>query len=113
MATPLELAQQVFSLLNNAANPQGSGCPPSGAANATQGAIPSPTTSSSLPISFDLPSLLSFLLSFSALTNWLKLAAVGAALETFRRVATHLYYKVYNAFFITALFEDEDTAYGE
>lgn len=117
MATPLDMAQQVLALINAAAGgdplqTHSTGCPGATDSNSTAPIIPKPAHSlAALPTSFDITSILTFLMSFSALTNWIKFAAFGAVLEFVRRIVFHFYYKIYNAFFITALFEDDDVAY--
>lgn len=108
MAAPLVLAQQVFSALNG--NLQaGATC---GNATGFNGAHarsgPEPTAT----FPTDFSSLVTFLLSASALSNWLKLALFGSLLETCRRLAFHLYYKIYNSIFITARFDEDDSSYG-
>ncbi|KAF8159432.1 P-loop containing nucleoside triphosphate hydrolase protein [Crassisporium funariophilum] len=81
-----------------------SGCSNTTASNGTLS-----QTSSAFPT--DLTSLFTFLVSFSALRDWLKLIVLGGVLETFRRLAFHLYYKLYNSFFITARFDEDDSSY--
>jgi chaperone BCS1 len=97
MATPLVLAQQVFSALTNNLATNST----SEAAQATP--VPFPT---------DLSSLVTFLCSLSALRDWLKLLVFGFVLESLRRLAFHFYYKLYDSLFITATFEEEDASYG-
>lgn len=107
MATPLMFAQQIFSAFSEStANPL---CSNATTANAT--ATVSFAGPRGLPT--DISSLLSFLLSFSALSNWLKLVVFGSLLETFRRLGFYLYYKISDSFFVTAHFEDGDTCYGK
>ena len=106
MATPLMFAQQIFTAFSEGAanNP----CQNATVTNATiAGALSGPRA---LPT--DIASLLSFLLSFSALGNWLKLVVFGSVLETLRRLGFYLYYKISDSFFVTAHFEDGDTCYG-
>lgn len=55
---------------------------------------------------------MTFLLSFSALSNWAKLALFGTVLESLRRFAFYMHYKLYNSIFITARFEEDDSSYG-
>ncbi len=74
--------------------------------------ISSTAGSSSPLLPNDLPSLILFFFSFSALREWLKLLVVGSALEMLRRVVFYAYRKIYESFFITALFEDDDSSYG-
>ncbi|KAJ7901609.1 P-loop containing nucleoside triphosphate hydrolase protein [Mycena leptocephala] len=59
----------------------------------------------------DLPSLLTLLLSFSALREWAKLAIIGGFIEICRRFVFGGYTKVVNSFFITACFEEQDSSY--
>ena len=65
--------------------------------------------SSSLPK--DLPSLILFFFSLSALREWLKLLVVGSAFEMMWRLVFYMYRKIYESFFITAVFEENDTGY--
>ena len=108
MAAPLVLAQQVFSALTGDLQPAGATCGNATGFNGTH--VRGGSESTAFPTDFS--SLLAFLLSASALTNWLKLALFGSLLETCRRLAFHLYYKVYNSIFITARFDEEDSSYG-
>ncbi|KAF7309874.1 Mitochondrial chaperone BCS1 [Mycena indigotica] len=105
MATYFTIAQQVFSALNGPANAASS--------NATEFAngLSNSTTTSSPPSITDLSSLATFLLSFGALADWLKLIVFGGALETLRRMAFSLYYKIIASFWITASFHEEDSSY--
>lgn len=59
-----------------------------------------------------LPSLISMLLSFSAVRDWLKLLLLGAIVETCRRVLTKAYYGFVNYFWITATFDGNDECVG-
>jgi chaperone BCS1 len=68
------------------------------------------STSESSPPS--LGSLLSLLLSLSALRDWLKLIVMGGFLETCRRVLFASYQKFIDSFFITANFQQDDSCYG-
>ncbi|CAA7269219.1 unnamed protein product [Cyclocybe aegerita] len=108
MASPLFLAQQVFSAISNSnlGTPDLSAC-----ANDTAGANSTQNATQPLAFPTDVSSLLSFLVSFSALREWLKILVFGSALETLRRLAFHFYYKIYNSFFITAHFEEDDSSY--
>lgn len=106
MASPFLLAQQFFSALSN------SGTNHPGCSNATSNnATFNSTYSPSAPFATDATSLISFLVSFSALREWLKLLLFGSLLESLRRLGLGLYYKVYASFFITARFEEEDTSF--
>ena len=97
MATPLVLAQQVFSVLTSNLGTNST----LEAAQATP--VPFPT---------DLSSLVTFLCSLSALRDWLKLLVFGFVLESLRRLASHFYYKLYDSLFITATFDEDDASYG-
>ncbi|KDR80757.1 hypothetical protein GALMADRAFT_241190 [Galerina marginata CBS 339.88] len=101
---PLILAQQVFSALSIGLNqPDGSGC------GNTSAPVTTPKTQSTLPN--DITSVIGFFLSSSALWDWLKLIVYGSVLETFRRLGIYLYYKLYNSFFITAHFVEDDSSF--
>ncbi|KAL0953878.1 hypothetical protein HGRIS_005052 [Hohenbuehelia grisea] len=56
-------------------------------------------------------SIFALLLSFPALREWLKLLVIGGILETCRRCISSFYQYVTNAFFITAIFEEDDPCY--
>ncbi|KAF9565862.1 P-loop containing nucleoside triphosphate hydrolase protein [Agrocybe pediades] len=106
MASPLYIAQQVFSAYTASNLNQGAlECVNGTASNST---LPS-ATSAALPT--DVSSLFSFFLSFSALREWFKLFVLGSVLESLRRFALYLYHRVYNSFFVTAHLEDGDTSY--
>lgn len=60
----------------------------------------------------DVSSLFAFLLSFSALHDWIKLFLIGGAIETFRRFVSSVYYSFIESFFLTIRFEDEDEAFS-
>ncbi|KAJ6598474.1 P-loop containing nucleoside triphosphate hydrolase protein [Mycena vulgaris] len=78
-------------------------------ANATAAAATATGTPLAMPT--DLSSLLTLLLSFSALRDWMKLAILGGLIETCRRFVFGGYHKLINSFFITACFEDQDASY--
>jgi mitochondrial chaperone BCS1 len=59
-----------------------------------------------------LSTLLTFIYSFSALCDYLKLIVLGGAFETLRRLYSASYKSLVNRFFITATFES-DVSYGE
>ncbi|KAJ6581642.1 P-loop containing nucleoside triphosphate hydrolase protein [Mycena capillaripes] len=59
----------------------------------------------------DFSSLLTLLFSFGALRDWFKLIIFGGVLETLRRVAFSLYYKIIASFWITAHFDEDDSSY--
>ncbi|KAF9006168.1 P-loop containing nucleoside triphosphate hydrolase protein [Cyathus striatus] len=100
MTTPLLLAQQIFSSLSLNT---GKVTSTNDSANSTATAVPQ--------IPSDLPSLLTFLISLSAMRDWLKLIVIGGFFETCRRFIFSLYYKIYNSFFITAHFQEDDSSY--
>ena len=72
------------------------------------------TTVSATPLKIptDFSTLLTFIYSFSALRDYLKLIVLGGAFETLRRLYTASYKSLVNRFFITATFES-DVSYGE
>jgi chaperone BCS1 len=107
MATPLVLAQQIFSALSSNSLQSGA-CINTTSANGTI----SQTNPESAAFPTDISSLMTFFLSFSALSNWAKLALFGTVLESLRRLAFYVYYKLYNSIFITARFEEDDSSYG-
>lgn len=123
MASPLLLVQQIFSAIrdanvDNAPSSQDSIVCPSGvnatnsfASNPTPSSTPSPPPSS--PILNDLPSLILFFFSFSALRDWIKILVFGSIFETLRRFGLHMYRTAYDSFFITATFEEDDVSYGK
>ncbi|KAL1941226.1 hypothetical protein VTO73DRAFT_7438 [Trametes versicolor] len=55
-----------------------------------------------------IPSIISMVLSFSAVRDWIKLLLLGAVVETCRRVLTKSYYGLINYFWITATFDGND-----
>ena len=71
----------------------------------------STTTSPASPL--NLPALLSFLLSFSALRDWLKLIVIGGVIETCRRFGLKLWSSLVESFWITACFDERDTCYSQ
>ena len=78
--------------------------------NVAQNATASPTSVAS-PL--NLPGLLSFMLSFSALRDWLKLLVIGGAIETCRRMCIILWVSFVESFWITACFDETDVSYSE
>jgi len=106
MASPFLLVQQVFTALTTKPN---TCLDPRVAVNGT---ISQGQTQPDSSFPTDISSLITFLLSFSALGDWIKLIVLGSTLETFRRLAFHFYYKLYNSLFITATFEEDDSSYG-
>ncbi|KAG6865089.1 hypothetical protein C0991_005191 [Blastosporella zonata] len=71
------------------------------------------TSTTPLPTALptDFSSILTFLFSFSAIGDWLKLIVIGGLIEGARRLFYTSYNKVYNSFFITATFQDGDDSY--
>ncbi|KAG9103524.1 hypothetical protein FRC07_009972, partial [Ceratobasidium sp. 392] len=55
--------------------------------------------------------LLTLLLSFSGLRDWLKLIVLGGALETLRRIASSCWEWALSSFFLTIHLDNDDTAY--
>ncbi|KIP02268.1 hypothetical protein PHLGIDRAFT_96183 [Phlebiopsis gigantea 11061_1 CR5-6] len=73
--------------------------------------VANPTTPSpAKPL--NIPALLSFLLSFSALQDWLKLIVIGGVIETCRRFGLKLWSSLVESFWITACFDERDTCYN-
>ena len=61
---------------------------------------------------FSISTILSLLLSFSALRDWLKLIVIGGAIETCRRSCMRLWSSVIESFWITASFDEHDQSYS-
>lgn len=59
-----------------------------------------------------LAEIWAFVLSFSALRDWLKLIVLGGVLETCRRFGYLAWQSFVDSFFLTAHFEQEDESYG-
>lgn len=95
-ASLVGLLQNSQQIANATANP-----------NATETAGDSTT----LP-RLNLSSILSFLLSFAALRDWLKLIIIGGIIETSRRCGLRLWATLIDSFWLTACFDDNDTSYG-
>ncbi|KAI0629345.1 P-loop containing nucleoside triphosphate hydrolase protein [Trametes polyzona] len=55
-----------------------------------------------------IPSMITMLLSFTVVRDWLKLLLLGAVVETCRRLITKSYYGLINYFWITATFDGND-----
>ncbi|KAJ7182706.1 P-loop containing nucleoside triphosphate hydrolase protein [Mycena crocata] len=105
MAGFIPLVQQILSGFTNQVE--------SVANVSATGTSPSTATATTTPFSIpsDLSSLLTLLLSFSALRDWMKLAVLGGVIEMFRRFFFGGWQKIVNSFFITACFEDQDASY--
>ncbi|KAF7370500.1 Mitochondrial chaperone BCS1 [Mycena sanguinolenta] len=104
MASYFYLAQQVLSTLNLV---------PSNAVNATADAMANNATvvAPSFASVTDFSSLVTMLFSLGALRDWLKLIVFGGAIETLRRIAFSMYYKIIASFWITAHFDEDDSSY--
>ncbi|RDB26722.1 putative mitochondrial chaperone BCS1-B [Hypsizygus marmoreus] len=101
MASYLPLLQQFFSSTNTSSSlPSPSPPPPASIGNAT----------TDFPTS--ISALLTFLVSFSALREWLKLIVVGGILESCRRLLMAVYNKFTGSFFISASFDQNDASYN-
>ena len=55
-----------------------------------------------------LPTLITYLLSLSAVRDWLKLFLIGAALESSHRFLTSLWFAVENYFWLTVTLDESD-----
>lgn len=77
---------------------------------AQAGAAGTSTTTSTTPT--NLPTTIASLVSISALRDWLKLLVIGGSFEFCRRCVVKTYHAVYNWFFITAVFMEDDASYG-
>lgn len=73
----------------------------------------SSAASTPLNAPLNLSTLFSFLLSLSALQDWLKILVIGGAIEASRRTGLRLWYSVVELFWITACFDDRDASYSE
>lgn len=60
-----------------------------------------------------LGSLITFILSFAALRDWIKLFLIGGALEVCRRLLYWIYESGIEGFFMYATFKEDDDAYGK
>ncbi|OBZ73585.1 putative mitochondrial chaperone BCS1-B [Grifola frondosa] len=80
----------------------------SAATNAT--ATPGPASVTNSPS--DLSSLVTMLLSFSAIRDWLKLLVLGSVLETCRRIIFGSWDSIVGTFWITAAFDGNDECYN-
>ncbi|KAI0057432.1 P-loop containing nucleoside triphosphate hydrolase protein [Artomyces pyxidatus] len=71
------------------------------------------TSTGTTPLTFptDLSSLVTFIYSFAALRDYLKLIVLGGAFETLRRLYSFSYFSIVDRFFITASFESDDDAF--
>ncbi|GJE98557.1 P-loop containing nucleoside triphosphate hydrolase protein [Phanerochaete sordida] len=92
--TGLVLAPQLNSTLPDVAQ--------NGTASHAAAAVASPLS---------VPNLMSFLLSFSALREWLKLLVIGGLIETCRRLCMQSWTAFIESFWITACFEERDVSY--
>jgi chaperone BCS1 len=60
----------------------------------------------------DLSSMITMLMSFSALRDWLKLIVFGGVVETCRRLLFSLWHTIVSSFWITVEFEEGDSSFG-
>ncbi len=83
--------------------------------NATASVAQNATAASSAPLAspLNLSTLISLLLSFSALRDWLKLIVIGGVIETCRRTCLRLWSSFIESFWITASFDENDPSYSE
>ncbi|KAF7356490.1 hypothetical protein MVEN_00982100 [Mycena venus] len=103
MASYLYIAQQVLSTLNgNVASKN---------ATASAGANNTTSAAGGFASVTDFSSLVALLFSFGALGDWLKLIVFGGVIETLRRFAFSMYYKLIASFWITAKFDENDSSY--
>jgi len=112
MASLLQLTsvvQPFLMLLNNSIETSGSQTQNITMFNVTQNAT---AVDTALKMPTDVSSLITFIYSFSALRDYLKLIVLGGALETLRRLYSASYSSLVDRFFITATFESEDLSFG-
>ncbi|CAL1714276.1 unnamed protein product [Somion occarium] len=100
---PVELLQKTLSVFSDVA--QGDNSTMATATNATN----SPSSTNATP---GLSGLLTMLLSFSALTDWLKLFVIGGAVESCRRLLFSLWRSFTQSFWITATFDCDDLSFN-
>jgi chaperone BCS1 len=103
------VVQPFLMLLNNSIETSGLETQNITTFNATQNATGGYTA---LKMPTDFSSLITFIYSFSALRDYLKLIVLGGALETLRRLSSASYTSLVDRWFITATFESEDLSYG-
>jgi mitochondrial chaperone BCS1 len=102
---PLQLIQTTLVGLLQGGQPVANA---STSANVTETVI---SSSSLPPLTFS--SIVSLLLSFSALRDWLKLIVIGGVIETSRRLSMRLWASFVESFWLTACFEQNDISYSE
>lgn len=104
MAAPSFLVQSVLSaLVGSGASPQNQ-CTPGNATDSSGTSVFTPETTS-------IPTFITSLLTISALRDWLKLFIIGGVIEFCRRIVVQSYHTVYNWFFITAVFMEDDESF--
>ncbi|KDQ61524.1 hypothetical protein JAAARDRAFT_123262 [Jaapia argillacea MUCL 33604] len=81
-------------------------------ANLTHNATTVASTATTASMPSDIPSLLTFLVSFSALRDWLKLIVIGSFFETLRRFFSNTWSWLVNSFYITASFHEDDDSFN-
>lgn len=99
--------QQVLDLSGFSAYTQGLNA----TANATVTST-SPPAAAAPTMPADISGLLTLLLSFSGLREWLKIFVLGGFFESCRRMFSWLYMKVNEGLYINAYFEEDDASYG-
>jgi chaperone BCS1 len=103
------VVQPFLMMLNNSVETPSLLAQNSTLSNATQNATQDATP---LTIPTDFSSLITFIYSFSALHDYLKLIVLGGAFETLRRLYSASYTSLVNRFFITATFDSDDLSFG-
>ncbi|KAJ3527758.1 hypothetical protein NM688_g8085 [Phlebia brevispora] len=81
-------------------------------ANMTSNGTLSTMASNPLASGVSPRTILSLLLSFSALRDWLKLIVIGGTIETCRRMCLRLWHLFIESFWISACFNDHDESYN-
>lgn len=103
---PLQMAQSIVTTMIGAANQCNDTL--SGVA---QNSTLSPATSTAHGGHIQPVSLLTFLMSFTALHDWLKLIVIGGVIETSRRLCFSTWRAVVDSFWIKAEVNNHDIAY--
>ncbi|KAI0769155.1 P-loop containing nucleoside triphosphate hydrolase protein [Irpex lacteus] len=75
----------------------------------TNSTEPTPGSTGLPPLNFS--SIVSFLLTFAALRDWLKLIVIGGVIETCRRGGMRLWATFVESFWLTACFDENDVSY--
>lgn len=106
----LGLFQQAFSTLTSALASSTAAMNVTDTAHNGTSTVPLPLGTSGPALT---TALLSMLLSYSALRDWLKLLIIGTVMETSRRLFLHLWQNIQESFWITACFDDDDESYSK